>query len=403
MRNLVLTLGKNMEITEIIRKWLEGKDDLLEVKGLYNLDQYEWVDKEGTITNRPYITENKVSNRDFEELASLFFNIDILTVYIENVPDKLVEIIESSKVVDEKAAKYRKDYNEALIEIERLVTLCKAYAVQIKNNRFIEIPFDVLPMIFSEYLRINEGVYVKGARVANNTTDQLIPKEVKQMILNTPFNKCLVSMPFMYRDVLSTIMVNKGVPTEKKYTVALDAFKSMYIDLVNLALQDTEEDNKDGTIVTDELPIVPKMINMDKMKKFELFCKNPLMVTFDHGKLSIAEIDNTVKGDELIQMYIDRVKADRSTDVMVTYLDTFGIPKEELDIIIMQAELQGVFKCDDLDKDEEGFVKLTKEQWLKIIIELGEYTTIINAREIRMLDNKDEIREYIKKGVKSNG
>ena len=209
----------------------------------------------------------------------------------------------------------------------------------------------------------------------------------------------------MYQNVLSTIMVNKSVPVDKKYTVALDAFKSMYIDLVSLAFQPEEDEQvqTEQSIIQKELPIVPELINMDKMKKFELFCKNPLMVTFDHGRLSIAEIDNTVKGDELIQMYIDRVKADRSTDVMVSYLDTFGMPKEELDVIIMQAELQGLIKCDDLDKDEEGFVKLTKEQWLKIIIELGEYTTIINVREIRMLDNKEEIREYIKKGAKSNG
>ena len=126
------------------------------------------------------------------------------------------------------------------------------------------------------------------------------------------------------------------------------------------------------------------------------------MITFNHGRISIAEIDNTVKGDELIQMYIDRVKADRSTDVMVSYLDTFGMPKDEVDVLLILADLQGLFKVEDLEKAEDGSIKLTKDQWLKIIIELGEYTTIINAREIRMLDNKDEIREYIKKGVKSN-
>ena len=404
MKNLVLTLGKNMELTEIEKSWVEDERGLFGVSGIYDLKDYKWIDKDGKITNKPYITENKITNNDFEEIVNMFFGMDVLTVYIEDVPEKLVEIIESNKEVNEDVQNYKNDYNEALIEIENLVIKCKAKAVQIKNGAFVEIPFDILPKIFSEYLRINEGVYVKGARVANDTTDQHIPKEVKQMIQNTPFNKCLVNMPFMYQNVLSTIMVNKSVPVDKKYTVALDAFKSMYIDLVSLAFQPEEDEQvqTEQSIIQKELPIVPELINMDKMKKFELFCKNPLMVTFDHGKLSIAEIDNKVKGDELIQMYIDRVKADRNTDVMVTYLDTFGMPKDEVDVLLMLAELQGLFKVKDLERAEDGSIKLTKEQWLKIIIELGEYTTIINAREIRMLDNKDEIREYIKKGVKSN-
>jgi len=398
MKNLVLTLGRNMILSEFQKEWINRKQGLFEINGLYNLEQYQWMDGDGKIINEPYITENKISNKDFAELSSTFFDIDILTVYIEDVPDELVKIIDSNKVVNEEEQNYKNDYNEALIETEKLIIKCQAKAVQVKNGEFVEIPFDVLPNIFSEYLRINEGVYLKAAKVNNNTAGQQLPKELKQMIQNTPYRKCLINMPFMYQNVLNAIMANQSVPMEKKYITALDVFKSMYMDLVNLAFKD-EENNQEclETTINKELPIVPELINMDKMKKFELFCKNPLLVTFDHGKLSIAEIDNKIKGNELIQMYIDRIKADRNTDVMVTYLDTFGMPKDECDVLIMKAELQGLFKEEDLEFDVNNNIKLTKEQWIKIIIELGEYTTFINAKEIRLTDSNEEIKEYIKR------
>ena len=248
MKNLVLTLGKNMELTEWEKVWVEDERGLFGVSGLYNLKDYKWIDKDGKITNKPYITENKITNNDFDEIVNMFFRMDVLSVYIENVPDKLVEIIESNKEVNEEVQKYKNDYNEALIEIENLVIKCKAKAVQIKNGEVVEIPFDVLPNIFSEYLRINEGVYVKSAKVSNLTANQHIPKEVKQMIKNTPFNKCLVNMPFMYQNVLSTIIENQSVPVDKKYTVALDVFKSMYMDLVCLAFSPDEEENQESNV-----------------------------------------------------------------------------------------------------------------------------------------------------------
>ena len=115
MKNLVLTLGKNMELTEIEKSWVEDERGLFGVSGLYNLKDYKWIDKDGKITNKPYITENKVSKRDFEDIVSMFYRMDVLTVYIEDVPDKLVEIVESSKEVNEEVQKYKNDYNEALI------------------------------------------------------------------------------------------------------------------------------------------------------------------------------------------------------------------------------------------------------------------------------------------------